>query len=106
MQHAASALDLQLDTAALESAARRWADRSRQLAVRSPCEVQDAALGVVAFQLNAARHHLGRDDISQAREALRIADSYASSEEASTPRLAGVDQLAKATRALLDSLPA
>ncbi|MFF4504870.1 hypothetical protein [Streptomyces sp. NPDC001401] len=102
----APALDLQLDLTALEGAARKWADRTRQLAIHSPCDVQDAALSVVAIQLNSARHHLGRGDSDKAREALRIARNYASSEEANTPQLTGVAQVVEAIRTLQDSLPA
>ncbi|MGW1157814.1 hypothetical protein ACWD48_06210 [Streptomyces sp. NPDC002519] len=106
MQPQAPTLDVRLDPSVLEAGARRWADRTRQLAIHSTCEEQEAALRVVAFQLSTARNHLGRGDMGQAREALRIATNYACSEEANTPQLAGVAQLVQATSALLAGLPA
>ncbi|MFD7771653.1 hypothetical protein [Streptomyces sp. NPDC059787] len=95
-----------LDPATIQSAISKAAGRARQLATRSTCEEQDAALGVVAFQLNAAHRHLDRDDISQARTALTTASSYANSEEANTPLLTGVPQLAQTVRDFLAALPA
>ncbi|MGW1801708.1 hypothetical protein ACWCQN_38775 [Streptomyces sp. NPDC001984] len=106
MQTEAPTLDVHLDPSVIEAGARKWADRTRQLAIRATCEEQDAALRVVAFQLNTARHHLDRGDTDKAREALRIATNYACSEEANTPQLAGVAQLVQATSALLAGLPA
>ncbi|MGW1260155.1 hypothetical protein ACWD5Q_34550 [Streptomyces sp. NPDC002513] len=106
MQYAAPTLDVHLDPSTLEAGARKWADRTRQLAIRSTCEEQEAALRVVAFQLNTARNHLGRGDTDKARDALRIATNYACSEEANTPQTAGVAQLVQATSALLAGLPA
>lgn len=85
MQLSAPTLDLRFDLPDLEAAARKWADRTRQLAIHSTCDEQDAALRVVAFQLNTARRLLGRGDADKARDALSIASNYACSEEANTP---------------------
>ncbi|MEU3342257.1 hypothetical protein [Streptomyces sp. NPDC006668] len=105
MQPEAPTLDVQLDLSSLAASALKWADRTRSSAMHSPCNDQDEALTVVAFQLNTARHHLGRGDTNKAREALSIASNYAHSEEANTPRRADVTEIANATRTLLTSLP-
>ncbi|MFJ3248416.1 hypothetical protein [Streptomyces sp. NPDC086782] len=100
MQLAATTDAVHLDHTELEAAARKWATRARALVNKAVCDDQENARAVVAVQLDSAATFLGRGDTDKARDALQAAASYAGSEDAMAP------QLAKATRELLDALPA